>query len=94
MKNLIITITLTLVSLTAMGNNNPIEWNNNGIHAQLTVKKGDRVSISEKSNVYKYVKFGTIQHICNAKYVKINGYFVKVSDIETINVYNTQNSKK
>ena len=92
MKNSILTIAmLTLVSFSSMAkDNNPIEWNNNGAHKQVTVKIGDTVKIKGCCNASKYVNAGVISAISSNNWVKINGYFVKVSDIEVITKYNTE----
>jgi hypothetical protein len=90
MKNSIITIAmLTLVSFSSMANNideNTL-WNNTG--KGLTFKKGDTVKIKNGSKSSAYVLIGKVEHICNASYIKVNGYFVAISDVEVITKYNT-----
>jgi hypothetical protein len=94
MKNLLFTIVLVLVSLSSFSNEtNPIEWNNNGTHKQVTVKVGDTVKIKDCCNGSKYVKSGVITSLSSNNWVKINGYFVKVSDIEVITEYSTAKYK-
>jgi ribosomal protein S17 len=90
MKNLLFTIVLVLVSFTSNASEkNPIEWNNNGTHKQVTVKVGDTVKIKDCCNASKYVSEGVVTAISSKDWVKINGYFVKVTDIELITKYNT-----
>jgi len=94
MKKLLFSIVMVLVSFTSFANEtNPILWNNNGTHKQITVKKGDTVKIKECCNGSKFVKSGVITSISSNNWVKINGYFVKISDIEVITEYSTAKYK-
>jgi hypothetical protein len=90
MKNSILTIAmLTMVSFSSMANNideNTL-WNNTG--KGLTFKKGDTVKIKNGSKSSAYVLSGKVEHICNKSYIKVNGYFVAISDVEVITKYNT-----
>jgi len=90
MKNSILTIAITLlVSFSSMANNideNTL-WNNTG--KELTFKKGDTVKIKNGSKSSAYVLSGKVQHVCNKSYIKVNGYFVSISDVEVITKYNT-----
>jgi hypothetical protein len=90
MKKFTLTIALTfLVSFSAIANNidDSKLWNNKGI--EQTFKKGDTVKIKAGSKSSAYVLTGKVQHVCNAKYIKVNGYFVAVADVEVITKYNT-----
>jgi hypothetical protein len=94
MKNLLFTIVLVLVSFTSNASEtNPIEWNNNGTHKQVTVKVGDTVKIKDCCDGSKFVKYGVISSLSSNNWVKINGYFVKISDIEVITEYSTAKYK-
>lgn len=89
MKKLIITIAFLLLSILSFGNNiEPVtEWNNKG--KALTFKKGDTVLIKKGSNASKYVVTGKVEFVCNSQYIKVNGYFVQIQDVEVITKYNT-----
>lgn len=88
MKNSILTIAL-LVSFSSMANNIDESkiWNNKG--KELTFKKGDTVKIKNGSKSSAYVLTGKVEHICNKSYIKVNGYFVAIADVEVITKYNT-----
>jgi hypothetical protein len=90
MKTIISTIAISLlVSFSSMANNideNTL-WNNTG--KGLTFKKGDTVKIKNGSKSSAYVLSGKVEHVCNASYIKVNGYFVAISDVEVIIKYNT-----
>jgi hypothetical protein len=90
MKNSILTIAITLlVSFSSMANNideNTL-WNNTG--KEMTFKKGDTVKVKAGSKSSAYVLTGKVEHVCNASYIKVNGYFVAISDVEVITKYNT-----
>ena len=86
MKKIILSLALLSFSFSSLASD-PIVWNNKGEHTQVTLKKGDTVTI--KVNARKYVTNGVISSICSAKWVKINGYFVAVENIEVITKYNT-----
>ena len=91
MKNSILTIAITLlVSFSSMANNNedPKLWNN-GETKDQTFKKGDTIKVKAGSKSSAYVLVGKIEHVCNSEYIKINGYFVAVSDVEVIVKFNT-----
>ena len=94
MRKLIVTIALVIASSTFANNTTPKnkEWNDNGasVTAQ-TYHKGDEVII-KKGN--QYVSYGVITAICNYNSVKVNGYFVKINDIEVITKYNTASKVK
>lgn len=89
MKNSILTIAITLlVSFSAMASNlEPKPWNNTG--KELTFKKGDTVTVKAGSKSSAYVLAGKVEHVCNASYIKVNGYFVAIADVEVIAKYNT-----
>lgn len=89
MKTIISTIAISLlVSFSAIANNpNPALWNNKGI--AKTFKKGDTVKVKAGSKSSAYVLSGKVQHICNANYIKVDGYFVAIADVEVITKYNT-----
>lgn len=90
MKNLISTIAISLlVSFSSMANNNeePKLWNNNG--QELTFKKGDTIKVKAGSKSSVYVLTGKVEHVCNKSYIKVNGFFVAISDVEVITKYNT-----
>lgn len=89
MKNSIITIVISLIfSFSAMASNvEPKPWNNTG--KELTFKKGDTVTIKAGTKSAVYVLTGKVEHVCNASYIKVNGYFVRISDVEVITKYNT-----
>jgi len=90
MKNSILTIAmLTLVSFSSIANNvdEPKLWNNTG--KEMTFKKGDAVKIKNGSKSSAYVLSGKVEHICNKSYIKVNGYFVAISDVQVITKYNT-----
>ena len=86
MKNLF-TIAVLLFSFTSLFANNPEPklWNNKGI--TQTFKKGDTVLIKAGSDSAKYVTSGKVEFICNGEYIKVNGYFIKISDIDVITKY-------
>lgn len=90
MRNLILTIAITfLVSFASFANElpEPKLWNNTG--KELTFKKGDTVKIKSGSKSSAYVLIGKVQHVCNASYIKVDGYFVAIADVEVITKYNT-----
>jgi len=85
MKNSIITISmLLLVSFSSLANNGEV-WNNTG--KDKTFKVGDEVTIKAGSKSAEYVLSGKIEHVCNDNWVKIDGFFIKVSDVEVIVKY-------
>jgi len=90
MKNLLSKIAITLlVSFSSMANNiddNSL-WNNKG--KELTFKKGDTIKVKSGSKSAAYVLTGKVEHVCNASYIKVNGFFVAISDVEIITKYNT-----
>lgn len=82
MKKSITTIAISLlVSFSAMANN--IDGD------KATFKKGDTVTIKAGSKSSAYVLTGKVEHVCNASYIKVNGYFVAIEDVEVITKYNT-----
>jgi hypothetical protein len=85
MKKLILTSAVLLLSFSALASNPPKLWNNKGI--TQTFKKGDTVKIKAGSKSSAYVVTGKVQHVCNAKYIKVNGYFVAIADIDVIIKY-------
>ena len=90
MKNLFFTIAmLTLVSFSSIANtiDDSSLWNNTG--KELTFKKGDEIKVKAGSKSAAYVLSGKVEHVCNASYIKVNGYFVAVADVEVITKYNT-----
>lgn len=90
MKNSILTIAmLTLVSFSSIANNidDSALWNNTG--KELTFRKGDTVKVKVGSKSSAYVLSGKVEHVCNASYIKVNGYFVAIADVEVITKYNT-----
>ena len=93
MKNLFFTIAmLTLVSFSSMANNiGPELWNNTG--KGLTFHKGDVIRVKAGSKSSAYVLTGKVEHVCNASYIKVNGYFVAISDVEVITEYVTAKFK-
>ena len=88
MKKLIVTISITLlVSFSSMASNvDPKLWNNTG--KELTFKKGDTIKVKAGSKSAAYVLSGKVEHICNKSYIKVNGYFVAIADVEVITKYN------
>jgi len=86
MKKFTLTIAL-LVSFSAIANNieEPKLWNNKGI--DKTFKKGDAVKIKVGSKSSVYVLTGKVQAVCNANYIKVDGYFVAIADVEVIIKY-------
>lgn len=93
MKNLIISIALIATSTMFSKDIPATKWNNDGTHKVLTFKKGDNVIIKQNSKAIAYVNSGTITAITGNGFVKINGYFVRASDILTI-VNTVYNQKK
>jgi len=89
MKNLLFTIALVLVSFSAIASNidDSKLWNNTG--KEMTFKKGDTIKVKAGSKSAAYVLTGKVEHVCNASYIKVNGYFVAISDVEIITKYNT-----
>ena len=89
MKTIISTIAISLlVSFSSMASNlEPKPWNNTS--KELTFKKGDTVTVKAGSKSSAYVLTGKIEHVCNASYIKVNGYFVAITDVEVITKYNT-----
>ena len=89
MKKTILIIGLTLLfSFSSMASNvDPKICNNTG--KELTFKKGDTVTIKAGSKSSAYVLTGKVEHVCNASYIKVNGYFVAISDVDAIVKYNT-----
>jgi len=90
MKKFTLTIALTFfVSFSAIANNidDSKLWNNKGI--EQTFKKGDLVKIKAGSKSAVYVLTGKVQAVCNASYIKVDGYFVAIADVEVITKYNT-----
>ena len=89
MKNSILTIAISLlVSFSAIASNvEPQPWNNTC--KELTFKKGDTVTVKAGSKSSAYVLTGKIEHVCNTSYIKVNGYFVAIADVELITKYNT-----
>ena len=89
MKKTITTIAITLFfSFSSMASNiEPKLWNNTG--KELTFKKGDTVKIKAGSKSSAYVLIGKVQHVCDSRYIKVNGYFVAIADVEVITKYNT-----
>lgn len=90
MKKSIITIAISLlVSFSSMANNideNTL-WNNNC--KEMTFKKGDTIKVKSGSKSAAYVLTGKVEHVCNKSYIKVNGYFVAIADVEVITKYNT-----
>lgn len=90
MKKFTLSLVFAVISLNAFGSNiEPKKWNNNGAHKVTAFKKGDTVMIKAGTKSAVYVKAGKIETICSAKYVKIDGYFISILDIEVITKYNT-----
>lgn len=90
MKTIISTIAISLlVSFSSIANtiDDSSLWNNTG--KELTFKKGDTVTVKAGSKSSAYVLTGKIEHVCNSEYIKVNGYFVAISDVEVITKYNT-----
>lgn len=90
MKTIISTIAISLlVSFSSIANTiyDSSLWNNTG--KELTFKKGDTVTVKAGSKSSAYVLTGKIEHVCNSEYIKVNGYFVAISDVEVITKYNT-----
>jgi len=89
MKNLLFTIALVLVSFSSIASNidDSKLWNNTG--KEMTFKKGDTIKVKAGSKSAAYVLTGKVEHVCNASYIKVNGYFVAISDVEIITKYNT-----
>lgn len=89
MKNTILTIALVLVSFSSFANNtiDGDKWNNTG--KELTFKKGDVILIKKGSKSATYVLGGKVQAICSSTYIKVDGYFVAITDVEVIVKYNT-----
>lgn len=87
-KSILTIVLLVLVSFTAIGNNidDSILWNNTG--KELTFKKGYTIKVKAGSKSAAYVLSGKVQHVCNSQYIKVNGYFVAVADVEVITKYN------
>ena len=75
-----------IVTVAASASETP-EWNNKGI--VKTFHKGDTVRIKAQSESAKYVTVGTVEAICNADYIKVNGYFVAIANVEVITEYFT-----
>lgn len=89
MKNLLFTIALVLVYFSSIASNidDSKLWNNTG--KEITFKKGDTIKVKAGSKSAAYVLTGKVEHVCNASYIKVNGYFVAISDVEIITKYNT-----
>lgn len=89
MKNLLFTIALVLVSFSSIASNidDSKLWNNTG--KEMTFKKGDTIKVKAGSKSAAYVLAGKVEHVCNASYIKVDGYFVAISDVEVITKYNT-----
>jgi hypothetical protein len=86
MKNLLITSSIVLFSFSVFSNNpEPKKWNNKGI--EQTFKRGDLVAVKQGTKSAKYVLTGKVDSVCNANYIKVNGYFVAISDIDVITKY-------
>jgi len=87
MKKFILTSAVLLLSFSVLAStpNPPKLWNNKGI-AQ-TFKKGDTVKIKAGSKSSAYVLTGKVEHVCNANYIKVNGFFVAIADIDVITKY-------
>lgn len=91
MRTTLLTIAMITLSLTSMSassiDDTTKPWNNTG--KELTFRKGDTVKIKSGSKSAAYVTVGKVQHICNKSYIKVDGYFVAISDVEVITKYNT-----
>ena len=90
MKTIISTIAISLlVSFSSIANtiDDSSLWNNTG--KELSFIKGDTVTVKAGSKSSAYVLTGKIEHVCNSEYIKVNGYFVAISDVEVITKYNT-----
>lgn len=88
MKNLTITIAALLLSTSLIASTpEPKLWNNLG--KEFTFKRGDIIKIKSGSNSAKYVLAGKVEAVCNSKYIKVDGYFVAIKDVEVITKYNT-----
>jgi len=89
MKKSILTIVLlVLVSFSSIGQTHSLNlnWNN---PKEMTFKKGDTIKVKAGSKSAAYVLSGKVEHVCNSQYIKVNGYFVAVADVEVITKYNT-----
>lgn len=87
MKKFTLSLVFAVVSLTAFGNNiEPKKWNNNGAD-KAQFKKGDTVKIKEGTTGAKYLLTGKVEHVCNSKYIKVDGYFIAIADVDAITKY-------
>ena len=75
----------TATATTIDPNNANKEWNNKG--KELTFKKGDTVKIKVGSFGSQFLTVGIVDYVCNSKYLKVNGFFILISDIEVITLY-------
>ncbi len=85
----ILTSAVMLLSFTVLFANevDPKLWNNNG--KEKTFHKGDSIKVKAGTKSSKYVSLGTVETVCNANYIKVDGYFVAIADVEVITKYYT-----
>lgn len=84
---IIFAILFCLFSLCSNANNiEPKKWNNTGAD-KAQFKKGDTVKIKAGTTGAKYVLVGKVQAVCNANYIKVDGYFIAIADVDAITKY-------
>jgi hypothetical protein len=87
MKKITLSLVFAIVSLSAFSNNiEPKKWNNNGAD-KAQFKKGDTVTVKAGTKSAKYVLSGKVEAVCNANYIKVDGYFIAISDVDAITKY-------
>jgi len=87
-KSILTIVLLVLVSFSSIGQTHSLKFNCND-PKEITFKKGDTIKVKAGSKSAAYVLSGKVQHVCNSQYIKVNGYFVAVADVEVITKYNT-----